>query len=279
MFKSNSNLMVLILVAMLTSCSEPTHISRVAEERFELSDVTYFNEFVACETGAEYSPELMNEMIFEWQNLIDAEALVGGWIYLPDSDTNAYSERAWWELQWDSEVTAKKAWGTWIDNKHVTEWTEKYAKVFKCDGQNRNPFEAVFPIDAEEFGEFSDSGYFYSQVSLCNYVNGTSSNEAKAFLESYTSAVRASNYNGTGYHFGNYYTSNNPDADFMWADFTNSAESSDKVAELFAKDIEPTQFPLFSKFASCRENTDKYNGWTVFERDEPNFKVNFAKMN
>jgi len=279
MFKSKLNLIVLVLVAMLMSCTESPDISKVAEESFDLNDETYVNEFVACRTGAEYSPELMNEMISEWRNLIDAEALIGGWIYLPASDTNTYPEGAWWELQWDSEVTAKEAWATWIDNEQVAEWTEKYAKVFKCDGQNRNPFEAVFPIDAEEFGEFSDSGYFHSEVSLCNYVNGTSSDEAKAFLESYTSAVRASNYEGTGYHFGNYYASNNPDADFLWAEFTNSAVSTDKVAELFTKDIEPTQFPLFSKFASCSESTDKYNGWTVFERDEPNFNVNFAKMN
>ena len=148
---------------------------------------------------------------------------------LPSSfDTNTYPEGAWWELQWDSEVTATEAWATWVDNEQVAEWTEKYANVFNCDGQNRNSFEAVFPIGAEEFGEFSESGYFHSEVSLCNYENGASSEEAKAFLESYTSAVRDSNYEGTGYHFGNYYGSNNPDADFLWAEFTNSAESTIK---------------------------------------------------
>ena len=166
-----------------------------------------------------------------------------------------------------------------MNNEQVLEWTKKYTNVFKCDGENRNPFEAVFPIDVEEYGEFSDSGYFHSEVSRCDYVSGNSSEEAKPFLESYTRSLRASNYQGTGFHFGNYYTSNNPDADFLWAEFTNSSESTNKVAELFTKDIEPTQFPLFSKFASCRETTDKYNGWTVFERDEPNFNVDFAKMN
>ena len=279
MCKSKSNLIVLVLVTMLMSCTESSDMSKVAQESFELVDATYFNEFVACRTGSEYSPELMNEMISEWRDLIDPDALVGGWIYLPASDTNTYPEGAWWELQWDSEVTAKEAWTAWIDNEQVAEWTEKYANVFKCNGKNRNPFEGVFPIDTEEFGEFSDSGYFYSEVLLCNYLNGASSDEAKVFLESYTSAVRASNYEGTGYHFGNYYASNNLDVNFLWGEFTNSAESYGKVGELFAKDVEPTQFPLFSQFASCRESTDKYNGWTVFERDELNVNVNFAKMN
>ena len=238
MCKSKSNLIVLVLVTMLMSCTESSDMSKVAQESFDLVDATYFNEFVACSTGPEYSPELMNEMISEWRDLIDPDALVGGWIYFPASDTNTYPEGAWWELQWDSEVTAKEAWTAWIDNEQVAEWTEKYANVFKCDGKNRNPFEGVFPIDTEEFGEFSDSGYFYSEVLLCNYVSEASSDEAKAFLESYTSAVRASNYEGTGYHFGNYYASNNPDANFLWAEFTNSAESYAKVVELFAKDVE-----------------------------------------
>ena len=153
------------------------------------------------------------------------------------------------------------------------------AKGFRCDGGNRNSFEAVFPIDAEEYGEFSDSGYFHSEVSRCDYVSGNSSDEAKAFLKSYTKGVRAGNYQVTCLHFGNHYTSTNPKAGFLWAEFTNSSESTNKVAELFTKDIEPTQFALFSKFASCHEITDKYNGWTVFEHDEPNFNVNFAKMN
>ena len=91
--------------------------------------------------------------------------------------------------------------------------------------------------------------------------------------------MRARNFQGAGFHFGNYNTSNTPDADFLWGKFTNFSESTNKVAELFTKDIQPTQFPLFSRFSSCHETTDKYNGWTVFERDEPNFNVDFAKMN
>ena len=279
MFKSKSYLTILVLVATLISCTESADTSKMSEESFDLSDTTYFNEFVACRTGSEYSPELMNEMIFAWQGLLDYDALVGGWIYLPSSDANSYPDRAWWELQWNSDVTAEEGWANWLDNEQVLKWTKKYANVFKCDEENRKPFEAVFPIDAEEYGEFSDSGYFHSEVSRCDYVSANSSDEAKAFLESYTSAVRASNYQGTGFHFGNYYASNNPDADFLWAEFTNSSESTNKVAELFTKDIEPTQLPLFSKFASCRETTDRYNGWTVFERDEPNFNVDFAKIN
>ena len=47
---------------------------------------------------------------------------------------------------------------------------------------------------------------------------------------------------------------------YFWAEFINSPESTNKLPELFTKDIKPKQFPLFSKFASCSETIDKYNG-------------------
>ena len=40
MFKSKSNLMVLVLVALLTSCTESTEISEMVEENFDVRDVT-----------------------------------------------------------------------------------------------------------------------------------------------------------------------------------------------------------------------------------------------
>ena len=49
MFKSKSNLMVLVLLALLTSCTESTEISEMVEESFDVRDVTYFNEFVRVE--------------------------------------------------------------------------------------------------------------------------------------------------------------------------------------------------------------------------------------
>ena len=49
-------------------------------------------------------------------------------------------------------------------------------------------------------GNFSESGYFYSEVLLCRYEEDADSIDAKEFLNSYTRAVRASDYQGTGYH-------------------------------------------------------------------------------
>ena len=209
---------ILSLTVTFIGCSESTSNLDANQAQFDLSEATFFNEFVTCSIGSKHTPEMMNAMISEWRELIDSDALVGAWIYLPASEGNTYPKNGWWELQWDSQDSAELAWDAWLNNDQVASWTEKYASVLDCDGPNRNAFEGVFPIETEEFGKFSDSGYFYSEVLLCNYVNGATSKNAKAFLESYTGAVRASEYEGTGYHFGNYYASNNPDADFLWGD-------------------------------------------------------------
>ena len=52
------------------------------------------------------------------------------------------------------------------------------------------------------------------------------------------------------YHFGNYYSDSNPDADFLWGDFTNSRESMIQATNAFQKDVQPTMFPMFSEFAA-----------------------------
>ncbi len=275
-----SSALLLLATFFLSGCKDAAAPQTATGEQlsFNLDDSTYFNEFIPCTVGPESSPEQMNQMVAEWKALINSEALDGGWIYLPASENNTYPTGAWWELQWASKKGADESWDLWSQDPAAIEWTSKYESVFSCDGQNRNSFEAVFPVNADEFGEFSDSGYFYSEVLLCRYEDDADSVDAKEFLNSYTRAVRASDYQGTGYHFGNYYASDNADADFLWGEFTNSKNSYERVVELFARDVEPTQFPLFSEFASCNEKPDRYNGWTVYERDGSDNSADFSRM-
>ena len=123
-------------------------------------------------------------MVAEWRALINSEALDGGWIYLPASEANTYPTGPWWELQWASEEGADESWDLWSQDSAAIEWTAKYENVFRRDGQNRNGFEAVFPINADEFEEFSDSGYFYSEVLLCRYEDEADNDDAEEFLNS-----------------------------------------------------------------------------------------------
>jgi len=262
----------LFILLFVISCSQEN--TTVGED--DLSSRTYFNEFMPCQAGPDYSAENMAKMIADWQPLITADQLIGVWGYAPASEKNLYPDTGWWELQWTSKEAAEAAWNQWVQNAEAAAWQEKYKDVLVCNGEARNGFESVFPLGAEEFGDLPKSGYFFSAVWLCKYNEGYGVVDAKEFLPKFTKIVRnSSGYAGTSYHFGNYYSDSNPDADFLWGDFTNSRESMTQATNAFQKDVQPTMFPLFSEFAACGETPDEYNGWMLYDAENKDFMPTF----
>ena len=69
--------------------------------------------------------------------------------------------------------------------------SEKYSDVLTCDVEGRNALDAIFPIDATEFGELPESGYFFSEFHRCYYNEDSSKSDAVAFLPEYTAEVMA----------------------------------------------------------------------------------------
>ena len=261
-----------ISIVFIASCSMDERV----EETTNLLDNEYFTEFMQCKAGPDYSAENMAKMIADWQPLITADQLIGVWGYAPASEKNLYPDTGWWELQWTSKEAAEAAWNQWVQNAEVAAWQEKYKDVLVCNGEARNGFESVFPLGAEEFGDLPKSGYFFSAVWLCKYNEGYGVVDAKEFLPKFTKIVRnSSGYAGTSYHFGNYYSDSNPDADFLWGDFTNSRESMTQATNAFQKDVQPTMFPLFSEFAACGETPDEYNGWMLYDAENKDFMPTF----
>ena len=261
-----------ISIVFIASCSMDERV----EETTDLLDNEYFTEFMQCKAGPDYSAENMAKMIADWQPLITADQLMGVWGYAPASEKNLYPDTGWWELQWTSKEAAEAAWNQWVQNAEVAAWQEKYKDVLVCNGEARNGFESVFPLGAEEFGDLPKSGYFFSAVWLCKYNEGYGVVDAKEFLPKFTKIVRnSSGYAGTSYHFGNYYSDSNPDADFLWGDFTNSRESMTQATNAFQKDVQPTMFPLFSEFAACGETPDEYDGWMLYDAENKNFMPKF----
>ena len=51
----------------------------------DLSKRTFYNEFMACAAGPDYSPASMTEMITDWHKLITTDDLMGAWGYAPTS--------------------------------------------------------------------------------------------------------------------------------------------------------------------------------------------------
>ena len=262
---------VFVLI-FITSCAQET--TDTIEN--DLLARTYFNEFMPCQTGPDYSAENMTKMIAHWQSLLTDEALMGVWGYAPASDQNLYPDTGWWELQWSSKEAADNAWSQWVENAEAAKWQAEYENVLVCDGDARNGFEGVFPIAAEEFGDLPDSGYFFSAVWLCNFNEGYGIKDAKGFLPKFANTVKASNgYNKTSYHFGNYFADDNPDADFLWADFTNSRDSMMQAAAAFEQDVAPDMFPIFSQFAACGDRPDEYDGWMLYDAENKDFAPRF----
>ena len=74
-----SKLSYLFILLFVISCSQ----ENTTLEENDLSSRTYFNEFMPCQAGPDYSAENMAKMIADWQPLITADELMGVWGYAP----------------------------------------------------------------------------------------------------------------------------------------------------------------------------------------------------
>ena len=235
---------------------------------------TYFTEFMACKAGPDQSSETMTNMISEWQQLLEGDSLVGSWGYAPAAETNSTGDTIWWELQWTSQEDANNSWEAWLQNKAASAWTEKYSSVLDCDGENRQSYDVAYPMASNAFGELPDSGYFFAEIHICEYNNGASKDDALGFLSGFNNAVNKGGYEGTSYHYGNYFQQGNEDG-FLWGNFTNSKDSMDKANVAFEANVRDEMFPIFSEFASCGEVPDLYNGYTLYWSENKDFMPTF----
>ena len=264
---------VLPLVFIVSCSMEETGINSENTLEDRLSNI-YYTEFMPCTSGPDYSAENLTKMIAEWQKLLTNENLQGVWGYAPAADTNSVPNTGWWEVQWASKELADEAWSEWVQNKEANEWNEKYASVLQCDGEARNGFNSVFPIASSQYSELPDSGYFYSEVHLCELSDGSSQEEAIAFLSGFTEAVGNADYSDTSYHLGNYFYTDDTNG-FLWANFTNSEASMNKANASFEESVRESMFPIFSEFASCGDVPDLYHGYTLYNADNKEFMPTF----
>ena len=267
-------LITLILpVIFIVSCS----MEEAAEQASDPLDTISFTEFMPCEAGPDFNSENMTAMIAEWQKLLTTEDLRGVWGYAPAADTNSAGETGWWELEWTSEEAADNAWEQWVQNDEAIAWQVKYESVLQCDGEARNAFDSVLPILPTAYGETNDSGYFFSEVYRCELNDGFTKEDAINFLYGFRDAVAEADYSDTTYHLLNYFYHDDPSI-FFWANFTNSKDSMDKANAAFEADVRDSMFPLFNKFASCGEQPDLYNGFTLYWSEKKDFMPTFPKQ-
>ena len=127
-------LLISFVSFLFVSCS--TEQASNQSEAFNGESI--FVEFMPCQAGPDFSVENMQEMISEWRSLLTADDLKGAWGYFPASESNAFGNTGWWELNWSSQDSANAAWSQWASNTEAAAWTEKYESVLSCDAEGRN---------------------------------------------------------------------------------------------------------------------------------------------
>jgi len=240
-----------------------------------------FNEFMACEKGAEYSSKNLSMMISDWRAFQLSEEMMGAFFHDPINEENTFGPTAWWELEWSSKEAADTAWEQWSNNEEAVEWSEKYSDVLVCNQEGRNSWDLIYPISFDLFGEPNDSGYFYSQYWSCNFKNDANRKDMENFIPTHKAFIEESDLKGTGYHYGVYFDRRSEDASHsnvetshLWAEWARSAESMDVQNRNFADNGQST-FEIFNQIGACPENPDIYDSWVLYLKDKPELVPSF----
>jgi hypothetical protein len=113
------NLMIGILATLvLAGCSTdkgadvPQAAVEEQEVLFSVVGQTFYNEFIPCTGGDDYSREAAEEMVAEWRAAGLPGDILGAWGYEPASENNQFPN-GWWELQWTTKEAADAGWQQW----------------------------------------------------------------------------------------------------------------------------------------------------------------------
>ena len=229
----------------------------------------FYNEFMQCKTGPDYTLDSSKAMMEEWRALGPSKDLLGAWLYQPASEENR-SQDGFWELQWTSKESADMAWQEWLSNKEAQAWGEKYNNVLQCNGDNRSPWTFVFPYDPETFGAFDSSGYFATAFSPCNFNEDKTNEDLKLSTAFYSTWLDTLDKNIGTYAYGLYVPAfaDSP-VDFWFGNFHENFQTMADGNILWEESGGQAKASLEST-ATC-EAPDLYDSQLVYDPSEPNF--------
>ncbi len=153
--------------------------------------------------------------------------------------------------------------------------------LWQCDGEGRNAWDILIPISSKYFGKANDSGYFYSQYSTCSYKNSAGRNELENFIPMHTAKIKASELEGTGYHYGVYFDQRSGDASHsdvaashIWGEWALSSEAMEVQNQNFTNNFQNV-FAEFNEIGSCLENPDTFDSWVLYDQKDIDFRPKF----
>ena len=189
-------------VFFIVSCSNSMDDADVQQS-------VYFNQFIPCQAGPDYSAETMENFVAEWSELVavyDEMVWAGG--YEPASG----QQGGWWELQWTSKEAADSAWESWLSNAEAQEWDDSSNNVLECDNTQVGDFDMHGGLNAPDF----DWTSFATSSMACRFTDGATEADLMADMDLFNEWV-AGNGTGDPFTYGVYMPQDGSDPyDFYW---------------------------------------------------------------
>ena len=200
------------LVLSLLGCDNKP-VDAVVESNNESAEKTHFyNEFLACNAGPDYSEANLKTGIGEFNalNLSDEIYWIGGYAPVEGKNTNS---NGWWEIQWSSQEASQAGWQEWLADEEAQAWNESFKTVLDCDDTTIFGYETHFP-GPESIALKSWDSFVAAEIA-CTFNEGKTTENLKTVLKEFTQWVGDS---GTGeeFSYGVYIPVGEDEADFWW---------------------------------------------------------------
>ena len=219
------NILALSLgLLVFISCGQ-SNSSNKENLAYDFVGVEFYNEFIPCIAGSDFSQENVSSMMQGWRSLNISDDLLGAWGYVPATESSRF-ENGWWELQWESKEQADAAWSAWTQDEEAIAYLAEHESVMACDGDARGSWDFTFHRDVESFGPMPEDGSFYTEFFPCKYNDGQSADDLMGSIALYNEWLDVLDISGA-YAYGIYAGDGTDElADFWWGNFHESAESA-----------------------------------------------------
>lgn len=246
-----------LFILMNLSCS--TVNAEPADASWEAGH--FYNEFLACTAGPDYSKEDMDVMIAEFNtlNLSNEITWIGG--YAPIKGKNSNSN-GWWEIQWTSQDAAEAGWQAWMTDKKAQAWDENYRNILDCDNTAIFGYEGHF--HTPESIALKSWDKFAAAEIACKFNEGKGREDLKANVEQFIQWLET-NDNGEQFSFGVYNPVGEDQADFYWFNWHTDFDSMARGTANWEENGKAMQAKI-NATATCSD-PNLYNGGQFYASD------------
>ena len=259
----NKTFLAMFTIFFVISCSNPSNENTSVNTTGPVYQGPFYNEFLACSPGPDYSDENAREMLGAWKKLNHSPDLLWAGVYAPKGDNNAF-DNGWWELMWSSKEAADKAWSS--ENPEFIEWAEKYESVISCDGDGRYPWTFYLPRPANSFGEVEgENGYFASEFLACTFNEGKGGSDMRAAVVEFNKYLDG--IESGPYFYGVYYPEfEDSQADVLWGNWHSDFETKEAGNQHWLENGKEMQ-AKFDEVVTCN-SPDLYDSYMLLNNTE-----------